>query len=82
MTDQEFCKLYSAFYGDSGIEAISSPKQLTFVKLSGVELKELVEHFVGHASPTAGSSTTCACGVQHPLVAEFGACGKCMEEKM
>lgn len=24
-------------------------------------------------------STTCACGVSHPLVAEFGRCGKCME---
>ncbi|PCH69413.1 MAG: hypothetical protein COC06_07660 [Bacteroidales bacterium] len=24
-------------------------------------------------------STLCACGFRHPLVAEFGACGKCMK---
>jgi hypothetical protein len=27
-------------------------------------------------------STTCACGNNHPLVAEFGACGKCMEAQL
>jgi hypothetical protein len=25
------------------------------------------------------SNTTCVCGNSHPLVAEFGKCGKCME---
>lgn len=41
MTNQEFCKVYSSFYG----EKIEKPLQIKQVVLNGQELKELIEFF-------------------------------------
>lgn len=42
MTDQEFCRIYSAYYGD-GIDKIG---QLVQTTMDGEELKELIEFFI------------------------------------
>lgn len=42
MTDKEFCKIYSAFYG----EGINHLAQLVQTTMDGEELKELIEFFV------------------------------------
>jgi hypothetical protein len=42
MTDKEFCKIYSAFYG----EGINHLAQLVQTTMDGYELKELIEFFV------------------------------------
>lgn len=41
MTNQEFCKVYSSFYG----EKIEQPLQIKKAVLNGQELKELIEFF-------------------------------------
>ena len=42
MSDGEFCRLYTAYYGD-GIDKIG---QLVSTTLNGEELKELIEFFI------------------------------------
>ena len=42
MSEQEFCKIYSSFYG----EKIDKVGQLVKAVLSGEELKELIEFFL------------------------------------
>lgn len=42
MTDEQFCKLYTAYYGD----VIDNIRQLVSTTLNGEELKELIEFFI------------------------------------
>ena len=42
LTDKEFCKMYTAFYG----EEIDNVKQLVSSKFNGEELKEFVNHCI------------------------------------
>lgn len=42
MTDSEFCKLDSQFYG----EKVDNIKQIAKRTFDGVELKEYIEHFI------------------------------------
>jgi hypothetical protein len=42
MSNEEFCKIYTAFYGDS----IDNIKQLVQTTMDGEELKELIEFFI------------------------------------
>lgn len=42
MTNEDFCRLYTAYYGD-GIDKIG---QLVQTTLNGEELKELIEFFI------------------------------------
>jgi hypothetical protein len=44
MTNEVFCKLYTAYYG----ERIDNIKQLVQTTLTGEELKELIEFFIEH----------------------------------
>ena len=44
MTDKDFCKLYSSYYG----EPIDKVAQLVQTVLTGEELKELIEFFIEH----------------------------------
>ena len=46
MTNEQFCKTYSAFYGD-GINHI---EQLVQTVMDGHELKELIEFFIDKLS--------------------------------
>jgi len=46
MTNEQFCKTYSAFYGD-GINHID---QLVQTVMDGHELKELIEFFINKLS--------------------------------
>jgi hypothetical protein len=40
MTNEEFCELYSSFFG----EKLVHPEQLTLVQFDGPDLKEFIEH--------------------------------------
>jgi len=42
MTDNEFCEVYSSYYG----EKIDNINQLVQTTLTGEELKDLIEHFI------------------------------------
>ena len=42
MSDQEFCRIYSSYYG----EEIDKVGQLTYASFSGEELKEFIEHAI------------------------------------
>ena len=42
MTDEEFCRLYTAYYG----EKIDHVEQIVQEVLSGDELKEMIEFFI------------------------------------
>lgn len=42
MTNEDFCKLYTAYYG----EKIDNILQLVSTTLNGEELKELIEFFI------------------------------------
>jgi hypothetical protein len=42
MTKEEFCKIYTSFYG----EAIDNISQLVQTCMDGEELKELIEFFI------------------------------------
>jgi hypothetical protein len=42
MTDEEFCRLYTAYYG----EKIDYVEQIVQEVLSGDELKEIIEFFI------------------------------------
>jgi organic radical activating enzyme len=44
MTDEQFCKIYSSYYGDE----IDKVGQLVQEVLSGEELKEMIEFFIKH----------------------------------
>jgi len=42
MTEKEFCKLHTSYYG----ELIDNPKQIALIQFTGEELKHYVEHFM------------------------------------
>jgi len=42
LTDKEFCKMYTAFYG----EEIDKAGQLVSAKFTGEELKEFIDHCI------------------------------------
>lgn len=42
MTDKEFCRLDTAYYGD----VVDNIKQIRLRSFDGEELKEYVEHFI------------------------------------
>jgi hypothetical protein len=44
MTNEDFCRIYTAYYGDS----IDEIGQLVQTTLNGEELKELIEFFIEH----------------------------------
>ena len=42
MTNKEFCKLHTSFYG----EEIDKIEQIEFISFNGFELKEYVQYFI------------------------------------
>ena len=76
MTNEEFCKNDSSFYG----EKVDNIKQIALRTFNGEELKEYVEHQVKNSVVLAGvigSNTTCG----HEWEVTTGKCVMCGKSK-
>jgi len=75
MTDTEFCRTYSAFYG----EEIDNIKQLKRSCFDGELLKEFIEHCFEFNNVTLGSVSSCL--EFAPKVHSSAYCTVCNEHK-
>ncbi len=81
MTDKEFCKLDTEFYG----EEVDHIKQIALRTFNGEELKEYVEHCIKlhllNIPVVVSSKFYCAKELQHPLKRCKDQCSWCEGDK-